>query len=970
MAIAYQPVANSTYLDYSGYGITSVPTVESAYGISDGVTSPFGVNVALVLPRVTDPSGFLAQDWGTRQQTLEELNSKGTLWSTYGASQSQYNTLVGNLESAPFGLKVLHDNPTNGNYVSSAEARTIWVNIPTAADFQTLFNTPLMYSKSADLLYWNGNLSLPTGWNVTGLWIDYDAIPPATNLSTAMPVTLTLGSQSPGNASTSKQVDQDPQVIAALYDFPLDGQTVQTGTIGLIEPLIGSALLSSQTASFQSLLTDYLTAVGRSGTGTVYTQGSDGQVYNRDYAGERSLDVGVVSSVNPNSNIGLYVGSGGNGDANASVFTAIQSAIWDTVATAVGNTTAKAAVTSNSYDDDNSLRPGSPFYRAYTELFVDAVLANQTTFIALGDGGSGDETANGLPNVRDIDTQPWNVLVGGTSLSTTGVAEADPTLGSLVASAMAGDPATIWRLVAGGLTDLPSKAGSASNFVETVWNAYYVENDTGQLEITASPGYAFDAGYLVNSTGSGGVDTTQPIPSYQMAFGLHPVTADPQHLSGRGTPDVSADAGGNLDYIVPTPQMVGTDASGGTSAASPLWASLAIQLNAIFADQKLPNLGYMNDLLYTAAMIAPASFNDVTLGDNTSSFFEPGQYLSNGTDISPTGYGYAAGWGYDLTSGLGSPNGLLLARTLTAIAHSELSYDDTVPQVLNSYGAGGWTSGTQQSLLIQTVSPVKAHVDVTAGSTRLGLSSAATETYAWTARFAGQSEQSDFDADLVRLFDRYGQGAVGQVAMAQGDAFAVAIDGVAAEATTASLTSQFGFVDFQAAAGLVRVARPVAVAETVDALSDQTVVVHIRQSGVDNLKLSFYRVDDFTGSIGGVAPGAASYEAAAQLRTYQTTTGATSIDGPGYGQHSRALLNNIDSGDIVAMKLVDTTQGKTYWAFSQANEVVGGQNVGHIWNYGLNTWGWEDTFGGGDQDYNDLVVSLDFTSAFGHGWLV
>jgi len=37
--------------------------------------------------------------------------------------------------------------------------------------------------------------------------------------------------------------------------------------------------------------------------------------------------------------------------------------------------------------------------------------------------------------------------------------------------------------------------------------------------------------------------------------------------------------------------------------------------------------------------------------------------------------------------------------------------------------------------------------------------------------------------------------------------------------------------------------------------------------------------------------------------------------------------------------------------------------------YGLNTWGWEDTFGGGDQDFNDLVVQLDFTSAHGHGWL-
>jgi hypothetical protein len=48
---------------------------------------------------------------------------------------------------------------------------------------------------------------------------------------------------------------------------------------------------------------------------------------------------------------------------------------------------------------------------------------------------------------------------------------------------------------------------------------------------------------------------------------------------------------------------------------------------------------------------------------------------------------------------------------------------------------------------------------------------------------------------------------------------------------------------------------------------------------------------------------------------------------------------------------------------------VGGQHVGHLWSYGLNTWGWEDTKGGGDRDFNDLIVGLDFTSASGHGWL-
>ena len=54
------------------------------------------------------------------------------------------------------------------------------------------------------------------------------------------------------------------------------------------------------------------------------------------------------------------------------------------------------------------------------------------------------------------------------------------------------------------------------------------------------------------------------------------------------------------------------------------------------------------------------------------------------------------------------------------------------------------------------------------------------------------------------------------------------------------------------------------------------------------------------------------------------------------------------------MKLVDTTQGKTYWAFSQANEVIG-QPECQALELRAQYLGWEDTFGGGDQDYNDLV---------------
>ena len=93
-------------------------------------------------------------------------------------------------------------------------------------------------------------------------------------------------------------------------------------------------------------------------------------------------------------------------------------------------------------------------------------------------------------------------MVGGTSLSTITTAEGDPTLASIVQTAFAGDRATIWQLVAGGLTSLPSDASALQTFVEATWNAYQVN---GTAIGTSDE---FLGGYLLNTTTSGGVDPT------------------------------------------------------------------------------------------------------------------------------------------------------------------------------------------------------------------------------------------------------------------------------------------------------------------------------------------------------------------------------------------------------------------------------------------------------------------------------
>jgi hypothetical protein len=950
MAIAYEGLSSSTYLDFTGYRSNgSLPT--NGRALTD-----FTVNVALTLKRVEDPTALLASDWATRQATLSELEANGQLWSKYGASQEAYNATRDTLHD--LGFTTLGDATGSDGYISSAESRTIWVSLD-AAKFHELFNTTLQVGATpkGETWFWEGSLSLPkelTQAGVTGLWFDSGGFQTVlADPGQGTEVTLPQGWQSPGNAAAKGSFVR-PQDVAQLYDFPLAGQAwnaAETGAIGVIEPGLGSALSGNQT--LVELLNQYRHKMGIHEPVDLVAVQPAGTIGNA--SGERSLDIGIATAVNPKSPLILYAGSGPDTPGGrGNTLTAYYQSIWDTVN--------DPAVLTSSFGYQEQTARGSPFWLADHELFVDAALRGISFFQAAGDGGSGELYGNGLTNVSASRSSMYSVMVGGTSLSTLSAAMTDETLTDIVQQAMAGDRATLWQLVAGGLTEIPEAADQAAWLVETIWNRYHVEGQT----IAAGPN---GTGYLSNNTGAGGVDSSQPTPWYQTAFGLSPLTADPQHLPGRGMPDVSVNAGGNMFYITPNEAMTGTFGADGTSAASPFWASLAVQINAVFHDQGLPNLGYMNDLLYIAAAIAPGSFNDVTLGNNVSSFVYGGDWQSDGAAITPTGFGYYSGPGYDLTSGLGSPNGTLLARALTAIGHEQMYFADEPDLVVGSQQSG-WQSAAEQSVLVQVMSGDDVSMTLSTGSDGFGFYSTAAESYAWTSRLAQQSLQDDLDPKLVRLFDKQGHGMLGEVVLSAGESLAVHIDGVTAQAIQAGLTSDFGFADFSTSAGAVRIARAVAVAETAGGGNDQVAIVRVRQNGEDSLSLSFYRVDDLGGAIDGLHPGEAGYAAAAQARAYHTTMGSTSIDGPGYGNYMQAGLLDVDAGDLIAMTLTNNTSGTVYWAFASANEAVDGRSVGHLWNYGANSWGWEDTLGGGDHDFNDLIVGLDFTSASGHGWLV
>ncbi len=156
----------------------------------------------------------------------------------------------------------------------------------------------------------------------------------------------------------------------------------------------------------------------------------------------------------------------------------------------------------------------------------------------------------------------------------------------------------------------------------------------------------------------GGISADWPMPSYQLdapaAVGVINANSSGTPCGAtdcREVPDVSADAGGGdswyLLYI-----DGGWQDWGGTSFATPLWAALVALSNASSACDG-QTVGFANPALYSIAGTDYAgAFHDITVGNN---------------DYSQTNGGlYPALVGYDMATGLGSPNGTVLPTALCA----------------------------------------------------------------------------------------------------------------------------------------------------------------------------------------------------------------------------------------------------------------------------------------------------------------
>ena len=150
-------------------------------------------------------------------------------------------------------------------------------------------------------------------------------------------------------------------------------------------------------------------------------------------------------------------------------------------------------------------------------------------------------------------------------------------------------------------------------------------------------------------------------------------------LSGRGVPDVSMDADPSTGVYVYCNRGSACgglySGVGGTSLSAPLWAGSVAVLNHALGTK----LGFLNPLIYAVYPTPEYSsdFHDVTSGNN----------------------GYAAGSGWDLVTGLGTPDLFKMAQSRGMTKVSVSPNPITQGQTL-SYSGSGFTPNGQVQVVI------------------------------------------------------------------------------------------------------------------------------------------------------------------------------------------------------------------------------------------------------------------------------
>jgi len=247
----------------------------------------------------------------------------------------------------------------------------------------------------------------------------------------------------------------------------------------------------------------------------------------------------------------------------------------------------------------------------FDQVYQQAVANNVTVLGSSGDSGTANIDKQGrvypFPTVNWPSSDPLVTSAGGTWLQYG------------------------WTWTPSSPTDL-SFATTPGSRTEPVWNEPFIQ-----------------------ASGGGGRSVLFPTPSFQSGISQ-------SLLQGRrGLPDLSWNAavdGGVLVYTSFPGTRVGWHIIGGTSASSPQLAGLVALTNQLADQNGTRHVGYLNPLLYQLPAsafndIVPQTFGPVTIADNSN--FGSG---IPGMAVTP---------GYDLATGLGSPNAYNFVYDLAAL---------------------------------------------------------------------------------------------------------------------------------------------------------------------------------------------------------------------------------------------------------------------------------------------------------------
>src|SRR5262249_46554126 len=136
-------------------------------------------------------------------------------------------------------------------------------------------------------------------------------------------------------------------------------------------------------------------------------------------------------------------------------------------------------------------------------------------------------------------------------------------------------------------------------------------------------------------------------------------------VNSRAVPDISLAAGGIEGYRAMSDGIAWV--VGGTSLATPSFAGILALMNQYQiakGTQTQAGLGTINPRLYGLAKPTPGVFHDIISGGNVV------PCLTSTVDCSLGTFGYLAGTGYDLATGLGSVDASNLVSSLSTEANA------------------------------------------------------------------------------------------------------------------------------------------------------------------------------------------------------------------------------------------------------------------------------------------------------------